>query len=246
MKDKQSYEEMLDIPENSSNIILKSVKKKKLKKKPLPEQVKQELVDKVNCSLSEAEGPAVQSGAEEQSVTIRQTPKIKMTVTAIQTCVIGLLLAVILVTNALNVNSGINVFLRGLLGTDSQSVWADNRLYFDFTPVLNVENATTTVDDDGNLLVTGYGSAYSPCDGVVKALSVDENGEYTVTISHNDYFSSTISGLNYCYVFEGDNVYGNIPVGYARDKSYSMCFTGSDGAVVTGYTVENNQVIWAV
>ena len=53
-----------------------------------------------------------------------------------------------------------------------------------------------------------------------------------------------ISGLDHAYAEINDQVFGNIPVGYAGESGIEMCFLGSDGAVITDYTLEGNAVVW--
>lgn len=250
MDEKQEYENMIDMPINTSIITAKPIKKKRTRKKKDVDGalIKEQLIEKVNGEETEnIEKNEFQAQSIDSELEKTEKKKARFTFTMFEGCLIALLVAVILITNAVNTNSGINVFLRGVFKLDkAMETSVDDRVYLEFTPVLNSDLTKTDISEDGSLTVLGKGSAYSVCDGKVSKLLVNENGEYTITISHSDNFSSVIDGLTYCYVKEGDSVYSKVPVGYAKDKEFSMCFLDTDGTIVTGYTVSDNQVVWGV
>ena len=47
------------------------------------------------------------------------------------------------------------------------------------------------------------------------------------------------------YTSVGEKVFSNVPVGYINTSGASMCFYGEDGAVITGYTIGDDALIWA-
>ena len=154
-----------------------------------------------------------------------------------------LLVGVIAVTNILNPNSGINVFMKSLF--PSEQVVVDNREFNEFEPVINLSREATILEN-GVLSVSGAGSIYSPCDGTITAVTKMEDGSYSLEIAHSENFSTLITGLTYAYMREGEKVYHNIPVGYMEDFNTTLCFLGADGAIITGYEIVDGAVIWAV
>ena len=174
----------------------------------------------------------------------KQRGKFKISVIGVQLAIIGVLLATIFFTNALYPDSGINVFLRGVFGTD-KSVSVDDRIYADFSPVINLDDGSSVVLENGVMTFSGSGSVYSPCDGKVSAISKDENGKFTLEITHNSNFKSVLTGVDYAYAGLNDTVYHNIPVGYVTAGA-TMCFTGSDGSVISDYQIVDDTVVWAV
>ena len=150
----------------------------------------------------------------------------------------AVLIAIIFLTNAVYSDSAINVFMRRVFAPTAVT----EKSYSDFTPVMNFSGDMTV--KDGVVSYTGEGTVYAAVDGTVTDVLKETDGTYTVTVAHSENFSSTIFGLKYAYLGKGDKVFGNIPVGYANDSGFSMCFS-SENAVITDYTVENNAVIWA-
>ena len=265
MNEKLQYASMLELPISSSTITVKPIKKKKVKKRKdlSPEVVKQELLDKVNSetiepvieetesSLLQESEPVLEKEQEsviEETSTVTVSKKVKkpfkLSVISVQLALVVLLVGVIALTNMLNANSGLNVFMKSLF-SPAQTVNADLREFNSFVPVLAF-GEELTLSDDGILTVSGEGSVYSPCNGVISMVTRNEDGSFTVEIAHSENFSTRIEGLTHLYQAEGDAVYSNIPVGYMKDFETSFCFLGIDGAVITGYEVVDGTVIWAV
>ncbi len=289
MNEKLQYAEMLDIPVSTCNITYKPPKRRLFKKpKVNHEQVKKDLVAKVNDSLEETQTeetatsslvevepvseqvseqdyayaigedqPTDELGTEleeekepviESSVSVREMEKpkkkaFKFSVITLQIAIIGVLLTTILITNALVPSSGINTFINGVFGAGN-SVQEDNRVYSDFEPELPV--VEDIVLQDGVMTFSAKGSLYSPCDGTVTAKTLAENGKYTLEITHNKNFKSVLTGIDYAYFDIGQEVLSNIPVGYALGEQVSLCFCGSDGNIITDYTIAEDSVIWSV
>ena len=247
MDDRLQYASMLGIPVNTSSVTVTQGKSKiKKRKKVDSEQVKQQLVDKVNM-LSDVQ-PTEQSMQEEQSAspTASVTPKkpsrklkLKVSTVAVQVVIIIALIATIFVTNSVYPNSGLNVFMRAVFGQNTQQ---DLREYTDFTPTLS---AGTVTFSDGVINLKGEGSVYSSMDGKVESLTKDQNGKYTMQIRHSQNFLSVFSGIDYAYCQTGDLVYGTIPVGFVKEE-VNLSFVSGDGAVIVNYTIVDDTVIWAV
>lgn len=258
MNEKLQYADMLDIPVNTTNITYKPIKKKRTKKKstPIEEDVKNQLLAKVNGEeeqkTQQQDLPTEQENLQfpqvvEQAKPTKTKKSFKFSIISLQLVIIGVLLAVILVTNTVYANSGINTFLRGVFSPNSATITTDERVYLEFKPTFSLDDDTmASIAENGNMTIAGEGSAYSPCDGKVTNITALENGEYSVEIAHSENFSSIISGLTFCYLKAGDKVLSRVPVGYSAEKEFSICFLNSEGAVVTGYQLVDNQVVWGV
>ena len=196
--------------------------------------------------------PTVQEGYEATSTVKHGRVKVKkerikksrsINAITVQLLIIGVLIATIFVTNALYTDSGVNVFLRSVFGTES--VVVDSREYTDFAPVINDSDISGYTVEAGVISLSGEGRVYASVDGTVSRLEVADDGKITLEITHNKNFVSVFSGLDYAYSGVGDTVYGNIPVGFIRGEA-EMCFLGSNGQVISNYTVVDDTVVWSV
>ena len=187
--------------------------------------------------------------SQENTVNITQARKtkkpFKFSVIGVQFAIIGALVATIFLTNALYVDSGINVFFRNVFRTEN-TITVDDRTHADFAPVIALgKNASVSVDQ-GVMTFSGTGSVYAGCDGKVSALTVDENGKYTMEITHSDNFKSVIGGMDFVYASLSDMVYSNIPVGYTKADGATMCFKGVDDLIISDYQIIDGSVVWVV
>lgn len=254
MNEKLQYASMLEMPNSSSTITYKPIKKKRTKRAKVGEDsVKQELVDKVNAQVEEQDLVEEENNAlpivreesslsETPSVSIKEKKKFKFSVVTLQSLIIVALIAVIAITNLVNENSGINVFMKGLF--QSEKVVVDQREFNEFSPVFNVNDTEFTIAD-GVASVSYTGSVYAPCDALVESVTQDESGLYSIVLSHSKNFTSKIDGLKFVYSGVGEKVFKNIPVGYAENV-FSACFFDSQRALITGYEIIDNAVVWAV
>ena len=174
---------------------------------------------------------------------IKNKKKFKFSVIGVQLTLIGVLVATIFLTNALYADSGINVFLRSVFGNEQASV-VDERTFDEFAPVLSVGDSEVSLAD-GIMSFTGSGSVYSPCDGTVSSITVNNDGKYTIEITHSTNFKTVLSGIDYAYAGLDQTVYGNIPVGYVTESA-TMCFKNQTGAVISDYQIVDGSVVWAV
>ena len=260
MNEKLQYASMLGINENTCNIVYKPVKTKRKKtKKVSDEQIKKELVEKFNLisekealieESTDLEQPIVEEKVEEseQASVVYVKPKnkkFKFSVIGVQLTVIALLVAVIGITTVMYPNSGIKNFISSVFGGNNTTVKVDDRTFEEFEPVFTSDEQSVYTLNEGIISVSGRGSVYSPCDGVVSALSVDENGKYNVEIQFSENFKAVFSGLDFAYSEEGGKVYSNIPLGFVKSAG-EVCFIGENDQLITSYTLENNVVKWAV
>lgn len=251
MNEKLQYASMLEIPVSTCNVTFKPKRKKlfKGKRKENPEEVKAELLEKVNSMESSApEEQAEEFTPPVQTVTItegvKKSKKALKKPSLIAFAVVGGLVALIILTNAFY-PSGINAFMNSVFGTSEQVSTTDERTFINFTPCITFSGGEVSVDENGNLVFLGKGSVYAGCDGEVVSVSLAEDGKYAIEIAHSDNFSSVISGLDFVYASVGEAVFGNIPVGYVSE-SVEMCFLGQDKNVITDYQVVDNTVVWDV
>lgn len=236
MNDDMQYKAMLDIPVNTCNITYKPLKRRKRVKKFTPEEVKEQLVNKVNQSSNETE---VES-KEEPSI-VKEEGKKRSKIVSVQLAVIGVLVACICLTNAFVKGSAINVFFAQIFKPQTEIV--DAREYDDFTPTFALTENQAVIED-GVMSVSKAGSVYTSLDGTVTLVN-NEDGKYTVEVAHNDNFKTVFNGLKHVYFEQGANVYGNIPLGYSAEDGYSVCFYNADG-IITDYTLSEGQIVWAV
>lgn len=259
MNEKLQYATMLDIPVNSCSITRAPQKKRKskTKKSRSDEEIKKELLDKVNAVSENQEVTTEESlkafePADNDDTSAPQSKSerkrgFKFTVVTVQLILIGALVAAIFLTNAFYENSGINAFMRSVFTAESTAegqTETDSREYGEFKPVIAYGGSGSPVIDEGVMTIEGKGSAYTPYDGTVTKITVDGAGKYSLEISHSDKFKSVISGLDYAYAEIGDSVFSNIPVGYSGESGIKMCFLDGNGTVITGYSLEGSTVVW--
>ncbi len=270
MNEKIQYATMLEMPFSTANVTVMPPKKRKKKSKPVnAENVKQELIQKVNqeYSAQEAESysqpsfleESMNSQEQEQQEVSLKAPTVvdkkpvekkgkgrfKISVIAVQIALIGALIATIFLTNAINPNSGINTFFKGAFSNGQNVEVVDQRLYSEFAPVISYADGEYAMKD-GVMTLSKTGSVYSPCDGVITSVSLDGNGKYNVQIEHSTNFKTLLTGLNHVYGEKGSTVYSNIPVGYMAEQGATLCFTSADGSIISGYQIVDNSVVWAV
>ena len=266
MNEKLQYASMLEIPVNTCSVTVAPQKKKHRKKKKVNlDGVKSELVNKVNTQMEKEENvePAVDESlsmdnlistenvvdeeeALETAVIQNKNKKkgFKISVIGVQLAIIGVLIASIFLTNAVYENSGINVFLREVFSTQKVAE-VDDRLYSEFMPVISLDDGAEVSLTDGIISLTGRGSVYAPCDGVVTNVVKGEDGKYSVEITHSTNFKSVLSGLDYAYAGLDEQVYYNIPVGFVSSNA-TMCFKNSQDVTISDYQIVDNSVVWSV
>ncbi len=258
MNEKLTYASMLEIPESTCNITYKPIKKSrsKSKKKTNSEQIKQQLVEKVNLEVNTPEQVEEYHNAAQVEQQIEEMVKNKpqkakkekrSKIIAIQLFAIGALAVTILLSSVLNENSGLNNLFKSVFSsTPTQEVTVDDRTYQDFSPVFMATENSAYSMINGVATMSGKGSVYSVLDGEVKRVQKNEQtGLYSVEVAHCDSFSTIVEGLDITYVEEGSQVFAKIPLGYAKNSGSTTCFM-VDGAMVSNFEIVDNAVIWSV
>lgn len=246
MNEQTLYSEMLEIPVNTCSITYTESKKRRRKRVRKDEEVKEMVLEKVNGEINAeqaAESDPQEPAPEivESTVTITKKKRFKFSVIGMQVAIICLLVGLIVFSNLYMEQSGIAAFLNSIFGS-SQTETVDKREYSKFDATLPTEGNVTV--DNGVMCFTSKGSVYSPCNGEITAIS-NENGKYTVEITHSTKFKTVIKGIDYAYQELGSPVYGNIPLGYSLGENVELCFYAGE-TLITGYTVDGDSVIWAV
>lgn len=264
MNAKKEYEKMLEITGSSCNITVKPAKRRRKVKKPTAielESIKDELIEKVNETANDNNDIVPSASGvdetvkdvdikgqnktdEEKNVTVNiksEKKKIKFGFIGAELVVIGVLLAVIFLSSVILPTSGINTFFKGVFGSETLS--KDVRNYGEFSPVVPFSDKDKIELSDGIMTYSAKGSVYSPCDGKITAV-YKENDKYVVEISHSENFKTVFSGIDYLYSENGDAVYSNIPIGYVTSGAEACFYNGN--SVITGYTIADSTVVWAV
>ncbi len=264
MNEKLQYASMLEIPVSTCNISSVKPKRKRFirRKKVNDEQIKQQLLNKINQEDSVEQPVLTQTEQTEEVLQVEQVNeqieqvestatvysakpkrrKIKVNIVGVQLIIIGVLIATIFLTNAVYADSGINVFLRSVFGVESASV--DSRDFDDFTPVISMGDNHNLTVEKGVITFAGEGSVYSACDGVATSVEKGADNKYTLEITHSQNFKSIISGIERVYVKTGDSVKAKVPVGYLEPDGATMCFMSGD-QIIKNYQIENDMVVWA-
>ena len=242
------YCKMLEMPVGTCDVVIKPVKRKR-------KNVVDEVIQKVNNDAQEekVEKPkkrtanAIKRHApkkkkdvvqivpvdEQQSVTVKKSG---FDIISVQVVAIFALIVGIILTNIFWEDSGMNNLLRGVFGTSSS---LGDASYTTFTAT-SPSKADEVVLENG-VMKFSSGSAYSPCDGVVTSIS-ENDGLYTITVSHSDTFTTVLSGLEYTYANVGDDVYKNIPVGYSSNEITVSMFDSD--SILTGYLLDGENIVW--
>ena len=254
MNEQLQYAEMIEVPVSTCNITYKPKRKRFFKKdKRNAESVKDKLIDKINAeetavaeeqeknTLTESQVETLPDQAEGEKVetaTIsKKRSKFAIGIVGIQVFAVICLVGVILVTNYLNPNSGINNLIKGSFAM----VKTDNREYGEFSLSLP-SSAEITVDN--GVMTIGSGSVYTPCNGKVSSLIKNADGTFDMELTFSDNFKSVFNGLYYAYANVGEKVYKNVPIGYAKSQ-VKFCFYDSQGDMITDYSIGNNSIVWA-
>lgn len=251
MKDGMEYAEMIEMPVSTCDVIFKPTRRRK-------KNLKEQVIAKVNFDETAAAEPKAEEkknlfgffkkkreekpkAAETAIEAEEPVKKKKFTFDVIyaEGVAIFLLVAAILLTNIFWENSGINTIMKNVFG--KTTTVTDSRNYLKFNAVLTSGDLSASVDG-GVMTLSGTGAIYPVCDGTL--VSAEKTGEtYTVTISHSDLFKTVVSGLEYIYAEIGNEVYKYIPIGYCNDGSVTVSMY-NDGVLLTGYVLENGNIVW--
>lgn len=232
------YLEMLEIPVNSCDVVVKPNKKKK-------KNVVEEVIEKVNGEGSKPKRrlpkfkqtkkikPIKSPTVDSETVSVKSS---KFDIISVQVVAIFALIVGIILTNIFWEDSGMNNLMRQVFGSATEK---NTATYSSFSP-LSPSKTGEVVLQDGVMTISS-GSVYSPCDGSVSNVS-EVDGLYTVTIEHSDSFSTVISGLELCYLSKNDKVFANVPVGYSSNEINVSMF--DNNTTITSYIISDNEILW--
>lgn len=234
MKDGMEYAEMLGMEVSSCDVYVKPKKTRK----------KKELKDDVIKKVNEPEVANAEFNEFGTDIPVRSNgekkKKFRFDVVYAEGVAVFLLAVTILLTNIFWENSGMNRLFKSAFG-DGQTVQADTRTNVNFNAQSPSGEMEVTLDK-GVMVFSGKGSLYPVCDGKVASV-VEEDGKYTITLKHSDVFKTVISGVDFVYADQGDDVFKYVPVCYVNggDAKVSMY---NKGVLVTNYAVEGGSIVW--
>ncbi len=226
------YLEMLEVPVNSCDVVIKPSKRKK-------RNVVDEVIDKVNQETEPKRGKRIKKQRVKPIKTHEETAVVKSSkfdIVSVQVVAIFALIVGIILTNIFWENSGMNNLLKSVFG-ESES--KNTAVYSSFSPLAPSKDSEISLD--GGVMTFSAGSVYSPCDGVVDSVIKNES-TYTVTVRHSDSFTTVISGLEHCYATEGESVYGTLPLGYSSQEIKVSMFDSD--TILTCYALSGDEIVW--
>ena len=153
----------------------------------------------------------------------------------------------IFLTNVFMPGSAVNTFFRALDGS-AQTNTTDTRTYNEFvlSGVVNDFSETElTLSPTGVLSFTDECHVYPVANGKVSAVVKNQDGTYTLKISHSDTFTGVIDGLDQVYYQEGEAVKTNVPVGYSVGEAEVQVTMYSSGMLLNCFELtEENCLAW--
>lgn len=234
MKDGMEYAEMLGMEVSSCDVYVKPKKTRK----------KKELKDDVIKKVNEPEVANAEFGEFGTEIPVRSNgekkKKFRFDVVYAEGVAVFLLAVTILLTNIFWENSGMNRLFKSAFG-DGQTVQADTRTNVNFNAQSPSGEMEVTLDK-GVMVFSGKGSLYPVCDGKVASV-VEEDGKYTITLKHSDVFKTVISGVDFVYADQGDDVFKYVPVCYVNGGDAKVSMYNKD-VLVTNYAVEGGSIVW--
>ncbi len=234
MKDGMEYAEMLGMEVSSCDVYVKPKKTRK----------KKELKDDVIKKVNEPEVANAEFGEFGTDIPVRSNgekkKKFRFDVVYAEGAAVFLLAVTILLTNIFWENSGMNRLFKSAFG-DGQTVQADTRTNVNFNAQAPSGEMEVTLDK-GVMVFSGKGSLYPVCDGKVASV-VEEDGKYTITLKHSDVFKTVISGVDFVYADQGDDVFKYVPVCYVNGGDAKVSMYNKD-VLVTNYAVEGGSIVW--
>lgn len=234
MKDGMEYAEMLGMEVSSCDVYVKPKKTRK----------KKELKDDVIKKVNEPEVANAEFGEFETDIPVRSNgekkKKFRFDVVYAEGVAVFLLAVTILLTNIFWENSGMNRLFKSAFG-DGQTVQTDTRTNVNFNAQSPSGEMEVTLDK-GVMVFSGKGSLYPVCDGKVASV-VEEDGKYTITLKHSDVFKTVISGVDFVYADQGDDVFKYVPVCYVNGGDAKVSMYNKD-VLVTNYAVEGGSIVW--
>ena len=226
------YLEMLEVPVNSCDVVIKPAKRKK-------RNVVEEVIDKVNQESEIKKRKRVKKQKVKPIKTYEETVSVKSTkfdIVSVQVVAIFALIVGIILTNIFWENSGMNNLLKTVFG---EAEVKNTAVYSSFSPLSPSKDGEVVLDS--GVMTFSAGSVYSPCDGVVDSI-VKNDATYTVTVRHSDSFTTVISGLEHCYALENETVYSTLPLGYSSSQIKVSMFDSD--TILTCYALSGDEIVW--
>lgn len=243
MDQELEYAQMLEVPVSTVNVVKKKpIFKKKGEKDD--ETLKEQVVDSVNERMGDyvyAEDLTVPPKAEKGAFAATLADK-SGKILIIEVAAACLLAIGIFLTNVFMPNSAINSFIVGLTTeTPTEAAYSEFELY----PVVSeLSDAEVSVSAGGVITFTGEGAVYPVADGEVVSVTQSADGTYSVEVAHTSVFRTIISGLTNVYYSVGDEVAGNIPVGYSNGSNQVSVSMYNDGELLNCYTLTGTLPVW--
>lgn len=243
MNQELEYAQMLEVPVSTVSVVKKKPIFKKKEQKD-DDTLKEQVVDSVNERMGDyvyAEDLTVPPKPEKGGLAATLADK-SGRILIIEVAAACLLAIGIFLTNVFMPNSAINSFITGLTAEEvTEAAYSEFELY----PVVSeLSDAEVSVSDSGVITFTGEGAVYPVADGEVAAVTRSQNGTCSVEIAHTSIFRTVISGLTDVYYSVGDEVAGNIPVGYSDGASQVTVSMYNDGALLNCYTLAGALPVW--
>ena len=216
MNEEIEYAEMLEIPVSTVNVVKRRAKHKK------HPALQQSLIRQVNERVASADEPlSVEENGDfstrliqDEPLAPRKTPKrfLKDAYAQERTpskagrivygiefaCACALCLGIFL-TNVFVPGSAINTFFRSMTTVPAAE---DNRVFSDFTlsSVLGDYSTTTlNVSPEGVISFTAEECVYPAVDGKVTDVVQNDEGKYTIKLTHSPTFTSIIDGKSHTF-----------------------------------------------
>lgn len=243
MDQELEYAQMLEVPVSTVNVVKKKPIFKKKEQKD-DDVLKEQVVDSVNERMGDyvyAEDLTVPPKAEKGAFAATLADK-SGKILIIEVAAACLLAIGIFLTNVFMPNSAINSFIVGLTAEEvTEAAYSEFELY----PVVSeLSDAEVSVSESGVITFTGEGAVYPVAGGEVVAVTQGSDGTYSVEVAHTSIFRSVVGGLTNVYYSVGDEVAGNIPVGYSDGSSQVSVSMYNDGELLNCYTLTGALPVW--
>jgi hypothetical protein len=152
----------------------------------------------------------------------------------------------IFLTNVFMPGSAVNTFFRTL--TTNNAAKTDTRTYADFTlsgVVSDFSDVELTLSPTGILTLQDTCCIYPVADGKVSEVMQNEDGTYTLKVSHSDTFTGVFEGLDCVYYAEGETIKANVPVGFTDGETPVQITMYSRGELLNCFEItDENCLAW--
>ena len=246
---------MIELPVSTCEMVVAPKKKRRIFKEKLIKKVNKKAEARQETEQAPVESQTEFSSPSEQTEEIDLKPSViieksdkksgeqkrrfKFDLIAAEVIAIFVLVVAILLTNIFWEDSGINTMIKSVFGTKTETA-VDTRTAKDLA-VSSPSASSMVTTDEGVMTFCGKAAVYPPASGKVVSVVKNENG-YTLEIAHSDVFMTIISGADAVYVKEGDGVYVNIPVAYAKEGTAVAMYDGD--TLVKDYVLDNGKIVW--